>query len=290
MRPTLLVLLVGCTEYTYSSQTQKDVFQQNSLHTVDVLMVVDNSCSMYEEQDKLAANFEGFIDAFEGIEVDWQIGVVTTDTFQDEYTGRLVGGTDEIELQTASGLTVDAVSWDREWEIQEGVALQLDPDSQSFGGNDSASAWCLATESFGDGDLGNPGEASASCAASGPPAEADTASGEDTGTGGDTASGADTSAGTDTASGTDTSTGADTGTGGDTGAETLATPGAGDVLFTEFLADPGMVADALGEWVELTNVSDEAFDLSGCVLVDGGRNSFELPEGTTLEAGEILVV
>ncbi|MEC7947693.1 MAG: hypothetical protein VX265_09010, partial [Myxococcota bacterium] len=62
---------VACTEYGYTERTAKDVFQQVRKNTVDVLMVVDNSCSMFEEQDNLAANFSGFISAFEGVDVDW---------------------------------------------------------------------------------------------------------------------------------------------------------------------------------------------------------------------------
>ncbi|MCA9300514.1 MAG: hypothetical protein KDA28_15695, partial [Phycisphaerales bacterium] len=83
----LIPLIVGCTEYGYSSQRNKDAFQQNHINTVDIVMVVDNSCSMVEEQDKLASNFEAFIAAFAGVDVDWQIGVVTTDTLYEEYSG-----------------------------------------------------------------------------------------------------------------------------------------------------------------------------------------------------------
>ncbi len=79
----LLALLMGCSEYSYTSEVQIDTFQQVRRNTVDILMVVDNSCSMAEEQDKLAANFPAFIEVFDGVDVDWQIAVTTTDILDE---------------------------------------------------------------------------------------------------------------------------------------------------------------------------------------------------------------
>ena len=78
MTRSIVILGLGlssCTEYEYTSKTQKDVFQQSRRNTVDILLVVDDSCSMAEDQAKLANNFESFMAAFQGIDVDWQIGV-----------------------------------------------------------------------------------------------------------------------------------------------------------------------------------------------------------------------
>ena len=60
----LALLAMSCSEYSYTSKLQVDVFQQVRRNTVDVLLTVDNSCSMYEEQEKLSDNFESFISAF----------------------------------------------------------------------------------------------------------------------------------------------------------------------------------------------------------------------------------
>lgn len=49
----------------------------NQKPELDILVVVDNSTSMYEEQQKLGVRLESFTDALENI--DWQIGVTTTD-------------------------------------------------------------------------------------------------------------------------------------------------------------------------------------------------------------------
>ena len=44
--------MAGCSDYEFYNQKYTDVFQQNGRNKVDVLLVVDNSCSMFEEQDK----------------------------------------------------------------------------------------------------------------------------------------------------------------------------------------------------------------------------------------------
>ena len=141
----------GCTEYSYTERTAKDVFQQVRKNTVDVLMVVDNSCSMFEEQDNLAATFSSFISAFDGVDVDWQIGVTTTDTADATQSGHLLGGDDEIELVDAAGRTVDRVAFDMSWSVQPGVSLQLDPAALSVADNDDLANWCPGTATYGDG-------------------------------------------------------------------------------------------------------------------------------------------
>lgn len=242
-------MLGGCTEYEYTSQTAKDVFQQVRRNRVDIVLTVDNSGSMFEEQDKLASNFDAFIESFAGVDVDWQMAVLTTDNVTDE--GRFRGGEDEIELVTAEGMSVDRVAWDRSWGLEEGVAWELDPTVVTASGNDSASAWCAATQAYNGADLGTPGEPNTGCGARGPTPPADDP----------------------------------------------VEPGAprapervGEVLITEFMADPSAVADVDGEWVELTSQVGEDLDLSGCVLQDDGRNAYTFPEGTILPAGQRLVL
>ncbi len=84
-----LAVLLGCPEYTLRPNEQTDVFLQETRNVVDILLVVDNSCSMIDEQEKLADNFESFIDAFAGVDVDYHIGVTTTDMEQEHHQGRL---------------------------------------------------------------------------------------------------------------------------------------------------------------------------------------------------------
>jgi len=68
-----------------------DIFDQVSGRKVDVLFVVDNSGSMGDEQNNLAANFQSFIQAANTWNVDFQIGVTSTDQ------------SDEGHLQTRNG-------------------------------------------------------------------------------------------------------------------------------------------------------------------------------------------
>ena len=253
----LLLSLLGCSDYSYSQKTRTDVFQQLRRNTVDVLMVVDSSCSMFEEQDRLAANFSSFITAFDGVDVDWQMSVVTTDMVDAAHQGRFVGGDDEIELRDAEGRVIDRVAYDLSWGLSAGVAHQLSPDHLGATDNDVAEHWCAAASPFGAGDLGSPGEANPACGSAGPLPPPDTGSGD----GGD---------------------------GGSTG--DLRVPVAGEVLITEFLADPAAADDALGEWIELHNPTADRLDLSGFRLTDAGRNLAELPADTVIEPGAWLVV
>ncbi|MBJ93051.1 MAG: hypothetical protein CMP23_01100 [Rickettsiales bacterium] len=88
------LMLAACSsEPPLRRRTQTDSFYQEIRRTVDILLVVDNSCSMIDEQQKLAANFDNFISQFLDADVDYQIGVVTTDMTDTEHQGRLVGET-----------------------------------------------------------------------------------------------------------------------------------------------------------------------------------------------------
>jgi len=57
-----------------------DVFEQEEISKADILFVVDNSCSMIDEQAGLADNAESFIDDLMDAGVDFQISVITTDS------------------------------------------------------------------------------------------------------------------------------------------------------------------------------------------------------------------
>lgn len=59
--------------------SQSDTFMQANGLT-DILLVIDNSCSMGDEQAALASNFAAFISSATMSTGDWHIGVVTTDT------------------------------------------------------------------------------------------------------------------------------------------------------------------------------------------------------------------
>ncbi len=81
---TQSVLLRGTSN---ASGVQADAFTQGAAD-VDILLVVDNSCSMGDEQAALATNFASFISSAQQSSGNWHIGVITTDVMSDR--GRLV--------------------------------------------------------------------------------------------------------------------------------------------------------------------------------------------------------
>lgn len=152
---TVLLALLACSDHTYTQLEQKDVFIQNPLNTVDLLLVVDNSCSMIEEQGNLAPNFDRFISVFEGANVNWQIGVTTTDVYDPAQSGHLIGGDDEIVLWNADGREVDRVEYTWDWPIAAGTVFSLDMTYAYTTGNDSLDHWCVDVAASPGADNGD---------------------------------------------------------------------------------------------------------------------------------------
>jgi hypothetical protein len=67
-----------------------DVFRQEP-DNIDVLWVIDNSGSMYQERDRVMAEIETFFQWFIDLDLDYHMGVVTTDIVNPLYGGKLVG-------------------------------------------------------------------------------------------------------------------------------------------------------------------------------------------------------
>ena len=90
----------ACNENTFivPDFTVVDAFLQDPAEKVDILLVVDNSCSMLAEQEKLSAEFEAFTEFFYVANTDYHIGVTTTD--MEIEAGRLVGETPIITRAT----------------------------------------------------------------------------------------------------------------------------------------------------------------------------------------------
>lgn len=76
-------------------------YQGGQAPPVDVLFVVDNSGSMQQEQTKLAANFQSFIQYFQNLGLDFQLAVVTTDVYDPSQSGRFVGNPKILKSTTA---------------------------------------------------------------------------------------------------------------------------------------------------------------------------------------------
>ncbi|MBK7857585.1 MAG: choice-of-anchor D domain-containing protein [Archangiaceae bacterium] len=88
---TYLVSLAGLGDM---SGQQTDTFQQSLSPKADVLLVVDDSCSMADKQMSLGSNFSAFLTYAQATGTDWQIGVTTTDAApQSCVLGICTGGT-----------------------------------------------------------------------------------------------------------------------------------------------------------------------------------------------------
>ena len=98
--PLAALALVGCSDVGLSRPTSAEVHFQNPPTAVDILLVVDDSGSMASEQSKLSRGFESFVRYFDVADVDYHIGVTTTD--MDDRNGSLVdrGGSKVISRET----------------------------------------------------------------------------------------------------------------------------------------------------------------------------------------------
>jgi len=56
-----------------------DEYLQEGNNSTDILFTVDNSCSMSDEQSALAVNFASFLQIVEALDIDYHLGVATTD-------------------------------------------------------------------------------------------------------------------------------------------------------------------------------------------------------------------
>lgn len=68
----------GCNDYNLAPFQAQDIFTQEPAGEVDVLLVMDNSCSMAPYQRKLGENFDSFLTYLQDGQVDYNIGVLTT--------------------------------------------------------------------------------------------------------------------------------------------------------------------------------------------------------------------
>ncbi len=101
----LSLVFVGCSDYEIKSQNgvsgkynppevgvqrQVDSITQVTVPAVDVLWVLDNSCSMEEEQRAIQDNFPQFMRYFTDSGLDYHVGLVSTDMDNRNQSGQLV--------------------------------------------------------------------------------------------------------------------------------------------------------------------------------------------------------
>ncbi|MFZ5478280.1 MAG: vWA domain-containing protein [Myxococcota bacterium] len=84
--------LAACSEQGLASLGTFDSWVQPDVNVkADVLFVIDDSSSMAEEQERLAENFQRFMEVLAETAADYQLGVVTTDVSAED-AGVLRGG------------------------------------------------------------------------------------------------------------------------------------------------------------------------------------------------------
>lgn len=88
-----LVAAAGCgSDRDFSERTYTDVWLQAPNNEVDILWVVDDSCSMAEEQATLANGFVSFVSQMELSGTDFHIGVISTSfDYANPDRGTLIG-------------------------------------------------------------------------------------------------------------------------------------------------------------------------------------------------------
>ncbi len=96
--PTVDVPAIGTAA---ASRPTSDRFIQEAA-PVDVLWVIDNSSSMSTEQARVAAGITTFFSWFTLLNLDYHMGVITSDTVNPIYSGRLVGVPPYIDGATPS--------------------------------------------------------------------------------------------------------------------------------------------------------------------------------------------
>lgn len=84
---------VSCaSDSSISDRTTLDTWSQAPNNEIDILWVVDDSCSMSEEQAALTQGFVSFVDEMEASGTNFHIGLITTSLdYADPNRGKLVG-------------------------------------------------------------------------------------------------------------------------------------------------------------------------------------------------------
>ena len=105
--PAAPIAQVAITGTGMLAEPVVEEFIQEGNNATDILWVVDNSCSMGGEQTSLAVNFSSFIQIVDALDMDYHIGVTTTDTGDN---GALEGSTPIVTPSTVSPRPPTALS------------------------------------------------------------------------------------------------------------------------------------------------------------------------------------
>jgi len=101
--PNVLVEAIG---QGADDSLYEEFFYQDFYSSVDVLWVIDNSGSMSDALNTISDNFSSFIYQFTSLDLDYQMGVVTTDMINVDDQGKLQGDIPYITSSTPNAETV----------------------------------------------------------------------------------------------------------------------------------------------------------------------------------------
>jgi hypothetical protein len=101
--------------------THTDVFEQEEIRKSDILFVIDNSCSMSQEQDLMSENMETFVEKLVLSEVDFQAAVITTDDISP--VGGVMSG-DDFDVVSQLAAAVDVGNGGGSTEIGQQMAME----------------------------------------------------------------------------------------------------------------------------------------------------------------------
>lgn len=137
-----------------------NVFAVEAPSTTDILFVLDDSCSMANEQDALSTNFPGFWQALTRQPTLWHIGLVTTDTnfqaglLRQANDTRFVTPTTDQPEATMSALFSQGVTGSPDARPQAAIYAALGPaapaDNEGFYRPGAPLHIVLVTDDFDD--------------------------------------------------------------------------------------------------------------------------------------------
>ncbi len=126
------------------SATNEDLFFQAEPEGVDVLWVLDNSCSMSSYLTDLETEFDSFIASFTTLGLDYQLAVTTTDMDDPAQSGALLGPVPVISPQLAA---------DAGMTVQEAFDAAVEPNAMGSGSEKALLAAQTALSAGGSAQL-----------------------------------------------------------------------------------------------------------------------------------------
>ncbi len=200
------------------------------------------------------------------------------------YSGFFLDNAADTLIIENNGVEIDSVTYSTAThDIVPGASLSLDPSAWDAAANDDPANWCPATTALSGGDFGTPGQTNPPCPACGNGIVEGQEECDDGANNSDTAPDACRTDCTFAHCGdgvVDSFEGCDDGnavSGDGCSAvcipEVALPPQPGELVITEIMNNPQAVADADGEWFEVTNISLVPLDLDGMVIRDNGTDS-----------------